>query len=71
MPSALEAEQLAQRAVEEFDVPQDVAMKMVRKVLNAEHMGHHLNIITMFQDGGYLTEEQAQQLRQPSSTMPS
>ncbi len=42
-------------------------MKMVRKVLSAEHMGHHLNIITMFQDGGYLTEEQAQQLRQPSA----
>lgn len=67
MPSTIEAERLAQRAVEEFDVPQDVAMKMVRKAVNAEHMGHELNIITLLQDGGYLTEEQAQQLRQPSA----
>ncbi|HQR06550.1 MAG TPA: serine/threonine-protein kinase [Gemmatales bacterium] len=67
MPSPTEAERLAQRAVEEFDVPQDVAMKMVRKAVNAENMGHHLNLITLLQDGGYLTEQQAQQLRQPSA----
>lgn len=66
MPASHAAEILAQQAIERFDVPRDVVEQIVRKVIQADTMGHHLNVITLLQDGGFLSEEQANQLRQPN-----
>lgn len=66
MPTSHEAERLAQLAIEEFDVPNDVVAQILRNVLNAEKLGHHLNIVTQLQDAGYLNDDQASQLLQTS-----
>lgn len=58
-----EAQLVAQRAVERFGISADVAAQVVRRVHAAEKLGHRLNVITVLEDSGHLTTEQAEALR--------
>lgn len=64
MPQLQEAELIAKRAVEFFGVPTEAAAQILRNIRHSEQLGNHVNIITQLQDAGYLSEEQANNLRE-------
>ncbi|MBL8821572.1 MAG: serine/threonine protein kinase [Planctomycetia bacterium] len=62
MHSTHEIEQQAQLAIDHFGVPSDIASQMVSRVIQAEKQGVFLNVLTLLRDGGFLTDEQADQI---------
>jgi serine/threonine-protein kinase len=61
-----EAELQAQLAMELHGVPAEAAAQAVRRVRAAEARGQHLSLATLLHDGGYLSDEQADALRNNS-----